>query len=254
MHSVYSRGFGMRPPYQLLVDDTFCLAALRHKFDLRERLPIVMGAPVRLLVTACTMTAMREAAKGAVDPVITGAPFVGRRLELRRCRHDQPLEVSQCIRELIGKDNLHHYGVASNCDQLKDAIRKVPGVPIIFIERTFPLLETPSKLTMATLAKREEAKRHISTTEAAIIKKEFGELSDQTITSKHKKRKAKGPNPLSIRKSTKGRGPGTGPSPGTGSSSGSSSGTGTGPKRKRRNRSLVKALDKGMGYCNVAEP
>ncbi|PJF18007.1 hypothetical protein PSACC_02154 [Paramicrosporidium saccamoebae] len=120
-----------------------CRASLRCKFDLRERLPVVLGAPARLLVTACTMTALREASRCTEDASVSGAPFVARRFELRRCRHDEPLPVQECIAALIGEDNPHHYGVVTDAEELKNTARRIAGVPLVFLERTFPLLEAP---------------------------------------------------------------------------------------------------------------
>lgn len=203
MLTVYEKGFGLRQPYQFLVDGDFCRSSLQHKFDPKERLPYILAGACRLLVTNCVMHALRQAARASEDPVVTGAPFVARRLELRRCRHDEPKSVIDCFLDLIGKDNPFHYGVASANDGLKGEIRKVPGVPIVYMERVFPLLEAPTALSLSIMNKREKAKLHVNPIEAAIIKKELGDITKPNLSPKHKKKKIKGPNPLSVKKSTK---------------------------------------------------
>lgn len=218
MKSVYEAGFGMRAPYQILIDASMCRASLQHRWDLKERLPHLLGDSARLLVTACTMEALRGLARSFPDDsTATGAPFVGRRLELRRCRHHPVLSEAACWESLLAGGNPCHYGVATAEEELKKMARTVVGTPLIFLERTFPLLEAPSSLTLAEMRKREQAKLHISSHERALIQKTLeggqGEISSVSGPV-HKRRRAKRPNPLSVRKSSKqksdGHEPGTG--------------------------------------------
>lgn len=206
MRNVYGRCFGVREPYQLLVDDTFCVAALQHGLDLKERLPLVLGGAVRLMTTGCVADLLRTRAREhPEDALLAGAPSVARRLELRRCRHDPPLAPADCIASLVGTTNPHHYGVLSHNDALKIALRAVPGVPIVYLERVLPLLEPPSRATLRAVAEHNASKLGLSPTEAAIISKRFGTDSDalSKIEPKHKHRRAKGPNPLSVKKPTR---------------------------------------------------
>lgn len=207
MKSVYEAGFGMRAPYQILIDASMCQASLRHRWDLKERLPHLLGGPTRPLVTACTMEALRTLARSCPDdPTATGAPFVGRRLELRRCRHDPILSEAACWTALLAEGNPYHYGVATAEEALKRVARTVAGVPLIFLERTFPLLEPPTITTLAEMKRREEAKLHVSSHERILIKRALGEEQSTTVSTPglvHKRRRAKGPNPLSMKKSSK---------------------------------------------------
>lgn len=203
MRAVYERGFNMRQPYQFLVDGDFCRSSLQHKFEPKERLPQVLGGACRLFVTNCVMHLLRQAARTSQDPLITNAPFAARRLELRRCRHDEPLDAAACLLDLIGTHNPFHYGVASDSDDLKQQVRQIAGVPIIYLERGTPLLEAPTTLTMRVMQERERAKRSVTPLEATLINKTLGEISKPEILSKHKRRRAKGPNPLSVKKSSK---------------------------------------------------
>lgn len=207
MKSVYEAGFGMYAPYQILVDASMCRASLQHRWDLKERLPHLLGGSTRSLVTACTMEALRELARSSPDdPTATGAPFVGRRLELRRCRHDPVLSEVACWEALLAEGNPYHYGVATAEEKLKRVARAVAGTPLIFLEKTFPLLEAPSSLTLAEMRRREEAKLHVSSHERALIKKtlEGGQDEISPVPGPvHKRRRAKGPNPLSVKKSSR---------------------------------------------------
>lgn len=206
MKQVYEKYFGFRQPYQLLVDAAMCTASLRHKFDLKERLGLLLGGPVKLMVSSCVMDTLRAIAKAAPeDAIATGAPFVARRLELRRCHHSPAVSVCDCFTQLLGEANINRYGIVTSEDPIKEAARKIPGVPLIYLERTFPLLEAPTKSTLKRTEQLEEEKLHVSKREIAVIKRSLGEeIEPETEKSEpqHKRRKAKGPNPLSMKKKT----------------------------------------------------
>lgn len=216
MQNVYGKGFGMRPPYHFLVDASFCVAALRHKFDIRGRMATIFEAPVRMFTTSCVMSELKRAAqeestKDNPDHIITGATFVARRLELRRCvQHTPPKQTScDCILDII-KNSKQPFGVATGeqkDDRLKRAARLIPGTPLVYVERTFPLLESPSEVTRQALQKKQSQQQKLDPVEAQIIKKRLlpsVELNSETLPKKkHKRKHIKGPNPLSVKKAKK---------------------------------------------------
>jgi U3 small nucleolar RNA-associated protein 23 len=208
MMNVYGKGFGMRPPYHFIADDTFCVAALRHKFDIRSRLAFLFEAPVRVFTTSCVMGALKRNASESEDPTITGAPFVGRRLELRRCtQHTPGTDPSECILDIL-RASKQPFGIATAAtsphDNLKARARLIEGTPVVYVERTFPLLEAPSEVTMAALKTKRTQGLKLDAVEAAIIRKRLLPASDPSTAaasaSKHKRRRVKGPNPLSVKK------------------------------------------------------
>lgn len=42
-------------PYNILVDGTFCQAALQHKINLREQIPKYLDAPTEIFTTKCVL-------------------------------------------------------------------------------------------------------------------------------------------------------------------------------------------------------
>lgn len=48
IQTVYEKGFGLRPPYQIILDAEMVREAMRHKVLLREALPVVFGGPVKI--------------------------------------------------------------------------------------------------------------------------------------------------------------------------------------------------------------
>ena len=51
----YRNSFGYRSPFQVLVDGTFCRAALNCKVNISEQLPKYLDAEIRLCTTRCVL-------------------------------------------------------------------------------------------------------------------------------------------------------------------------------------------------------
>ena len=69
-------------------------------------------------------------------------------VEKRRCRHHPLRDGGACIRDLIGStENQHRYCVATQDESLREALRHVPGVPIIYFDHGMLVLEPISDVT-----------------------------------------------------------------------------------------------------------
>lgn len=201
MQNLFGQLFSFHPPYQVLVDAEFCRAILRAKLVPSEILQVVLGGAVKLLISRCSMHELALDQHADVDdPVRSGAIFVGKRMELRNCRHNEHHAKSsqECIKELISADNPHHYVVAAQQFELRSALRKVPGVPLIFVNRGVCLMEPTSKATQVKVQEIERAKLGLSEHEKLILEKIV------PVEAKPRrplcKRRSKNPNPLSCKK------------------------------------------------------
>ncbi|CAM0135415.1 hypothetical protein VKS41_005052 [Umbelopsis sp. WA50703] len=209
MHS-YQSGFGFRTPYQILLDGEFCQEGLKHKIYMKEVLQQTLMGPTKQLITGCAVAELRS--KG---DDYSGAVIAAKRFERRRCKHVEPVSSAQCIREIMAADNPHNYCVASQDAELRKELRRVPGVPLIHINRSVVVLEPPSKATKEKIAEREKAKTLPNEKEHQFMQKKKKELKKQENEGKEgngskaensKKRKRKGPkqpNPLSMKKKKK---------------------------------------------------
>jgi U3 small nucleolar RNA-associated protein 23 len=112
-------------------------------------------------------TACVEAELKKLGPDFRGALITCKRFERRRCPHYKPISASDCLASIIGwtifdlffvcvshefalclgEDNKHKYGVATQDAALRASLRKVPGVPLVYINNSVVLLEPPSKAT-----------------------------------------------------------------------------------------------------------
>ncbi|GAA5913009.1 hypothetical protein JCM8208_005663 [Rhodotorula glutinis] len=219
---LYQSAFGFREPYQLLMDAAFVQSSVKQKFELMSRLHDVLQGVVKPMITQCCMQALYNMGEEAQDVVDVAKGF-----ERRMCNHLKARSEDECLTAMAGSDNRNRYVFATQSLALRQALRKVPGSPIIYIARSVLLLEAPSDQTLAKKHQMETAKLHVSAQElAAITGKPIPSSAPEPSTStstaaadgapdaapkKPRKPKGpKGPNPLSVRSKKKGAAPGGG--------------------------------------------
>mmetsp|Transcript_11507 Transcript_11507/g.20405 ORF Transcript_11507/g.20405 Transcript_11507/m.20405 type:complete len:193 (-) Transcript_11507:532-1110(-) len=116
------------PPYQVLVDTNFINFSIRNKIDLVRGMMDCLYAECIPCITECVMAELeklgskyRVALKVAKDP----------RFERIPCSH-KGTYADDCICQRIAT---HRCYIVATCDRdLRRRIRKVPGVPIMYIQ------------------------------------------------------------------------------------------------------------------------
>eukprot|EP00752_Nemacystus_decipiens_P002391 g2257.t1 len=111
------------------------------------------------------------------------------------------------ITATIGAANEGKYLVASQDENLRVRLRRVPGCPLVFVSRTVLVMEQPSGKSKAEFEKAER-KKAVGTTDEedrvlSILKKREREAREKERASQPRKRlkkKASAPNPLSAKK------------------------------------------------------
>ncbi|BGP42075.1 hypothetical protein JCM10449v2_006077 [Rhodotorula kratochvilovae] len=210
---LYCSAFGFREPYQLLMDAAFMESAVKQKFDLESRLHDVLQGLVKPMITQCCMQALYDRGAEAQDVIDIAKGF-----ERRKCNHLKARPEDECLTAMAGDANKNRYVYATQSLALRQALRRVPGSPIIYIARSVLLLEAPSDQTLAKKRQMETAKLHVSPAELALITGQplpsaepaastsasatgEGDAAASAAAKKPRKPKGpKGPNPLSVRK------------------------------------------------------
>ncbi|XP_046469480.1 rRNA-processing protein UTP23 homolog [Neodiprion pinetum] len=199
--SFFVNNFQFRQPYQVLVDGTFSFAALQNKLNIQDQLPKYFQASVKLLTTQCVILETEK-----LGPKVFGAMLIVKQFAVHKCGHEkEPVTGSKCLRSMIGKNNSHRYIVATQDRELQESVRKVPGVPLIYLHQKAPTLEQPS------LASQKQALKYRTTVgmnaqqaeTIALLKKQSSLAEESSESMPKKKRKKSGPNPLSCKKRKK---------------------------------------------------
>jgi len=196
----FKHNFGHRPPYQLLLDGTFCQACLTAKVNIKDQLPKYLGE-VKLLTTKCCIQEIEK-----LGPALFGAGVILKQFAVHKCGHDdEPKPAAKCIKSMLGTGNPSRYFVATQDYELRVKVRKVPGTPVMYLHHCAPVLEKPSEMSAAAadVAVQDRAAgtdNFHSKVLAELKKQEFG---DPEAEKKRKRHKKKEPNPLSCKKKKK---------------------------------------------------
>jgi U3 small nucleolar RNA-associated protein 23 len=172
------------------------------------------------LVRQCSIRHLYEA-----KPKDNALIDLAKTFERRRCGHhelEHPLSTLECLSEVVDpKNNMtnkHRYIVASQDLEVRAHMRKIAGVPLVYISKSIMLLEPMATLSEAQ-REREEIlkfrqglkaqrkpdavqKRKREDEEGNDVSME-GPTEDARARKKKKQKGPKQPNPLSMKKSTK---------------------------------------------------
>ena len=207
----YRIAFGINAPYSVLLDGNFIHAATRFHIDIHARIRKQLGGAAYVLyVPSCVVDELEELG----EPVVAALEFARNHCDLLDApKQDAKETCTEVIKDLIGNDNTRKFFVATQEEELRDHLRDIPGVPLLHIQRTVLVLETPSSSSRHT-SKRAEAKkqsgvsgaevetidlaRRVRKAERAKKRREDGERGAAMFS--RRKERAKGPNPLSVKK------------------------------------------------------
>ncbi|XP_065674609.1 rRNA-processing protein UTP23 homolog isoform X3 [Hydra vulgaris] len=195
----YKTTFGFRQPFQVLVDLTFCQFALTYKINIKEQVSNYIEGDSLLYTTNCIL----EEGK-SLGPQLYGAVLVCKQFKLRKCNHRKPVSAQACILSIIGEDNPHHFFVSTQDKELCDQLKKIPGVPLLYIHYNSLVLEKPSKGTLD----RGDQIDSVKTMTSSVEKERLQQLKklqnvEEEKEPRPKRRKAKGVNPLAMKKKKK---------------------------------------------------
>lgn len=208
----YRLAYGVTDPYKVLVDGTFLCQALREKLHVKEQLPKMLGGKnVTPMTTGCVVAELRSLRDQGI-----GAAIIAKSYYRLKCKHEKPVGAAECILDQIGAENSRKFMVATQDVSLAQALRAIPGVPLIRMNQQVPLLEEPSYASKS--ANVDEEKRKLEA--AAWEKQKLPELREKVkeekakekdkAKAKAKKKGPKGANPLSCMKTKKKQAPGAG--------------------------------------------
>ncbi|KAI0593730.1 Fcf1-domain-containing protein [Biscogniauxia sp. FL1348] len=154
--------------------------------------------------------------------------------ERRRCGHHpdqypEPLSTLECLMSVVDPKgqgvNKFKYCGAINDEDVRAALRRIPGVPLVYIRRSVMIMEPMAAATAKVRSREERLKfrAELKTIEGGKRKRDAEEDTDDEDSKeptrqageankpekKKKKKGPKGPNPLSVKKKKAGSTPGT---------------------------------------------
>ena len=220
----YALTFDFREPYQVLLDAETIRAAASFKMRLGAMLANTLHGEIKPMITQCCirhlydLPATTPKEREEKDSFIA----VAKEAERRRCGHhelEQPLTTLECMMSCVDPKgsgtNKHRLVVASQDRTVREAMREVAGVPLIYMQRSVMILEPMAGASAEVREREEKGKVRAGLKGAsggggnAIGEKRKreddgeGGKGDVQPAKKQKKKGPKEPNPLSVRKGKK---------------------------------------------------
>ncbi|KAK0407495.1 hypothetical protein QR680_019223 [Steinernema hermaphroditum] len=187
-HFRYNHGY--EPPLRVLVDGTFCKAALENKINLREQIPKYLGCEVEIFTTSCIVQELESLGKK-----LFGALNICKQFKAVHCPHKPAKTAIECQLQLARRSkrpDRPKYIIATQQQSVLEKLRDLGHVPALFIKFNAILFDTRGKLNDASEDKNADEMSRLQEMKKSILG--IGE-------SRPRKRKGpKGPNPLSCKK------------------------------------------------------
>ena len=130
------------------VDGSFLSTILRNKIRAKELLEAALGAPARMVVTRSVVRELESI------PGLEDALKMAQRLKVVTASDTAsfdgfgdtpPTPVPDSLLQMVRADgNAQHFMVATQDAELRAALRKVPGVPLVYFQRVVLIVEPPS--------------------------------------------------------------------------------------------------------------
>lgn len=197
--NIYVHTFKFREPFQTIVDDELLLQCHKAQFDIVKGLDRTIQAETKPMITQCCMQALYLTEN---QPAIE----LAKTFERRRCNHNikDPKTPVECIQSIVdvNGENKHRYIVASQSMKLRRKLRSVPGVPLVFMNRSVMVMEPTSDASKRAAALSENAKlaAGLNDKKVGLVEKDKDLLSNLEEPVRKKRKGPSEPNPLSIRK------------------------------------------------------
>ncbi|XP_047239595.1 rRNA-processing protein UTP23 homolog [Girardinichthys multiradiatus] len=198
--SFYKYNFSFREPFQILIDGTFCQAALKNKIQIKEQMPKYLMGEVQLCTTNCALKELE-----IIGKQLYGAKIILQRFQVRKCAHlKNPVPASECLLSMLEETNPHHYFVATQDHAVTAGLKKIPGVPLLYIILNTIVLDKPSQTSLNHVQAVQLGELVTPAQQQSIrsLKEEQG-IKDGERRGKKRKRKQSNPNPLSCLKKKK---------------------------------------------------
>ncbi|KAK5744038.1 hypothetical protein LTR17_002376 [Elasticomyces elasticus] len=146
----YEMSFAFRPPYQILLDAAIIQLAHHQKLKLGDLLQGTLHGEIKPMITQCCIRHLYNAEASTPQEKRGKEEWIetAKAAERRRCGHHElvePLSAMECLMGTVDPkgsgSNKNRYVVATQDLEIRQALRKVVGCPLVYINRSVMILE-----------------------------------------------------------------------------------------------------------------
>jgi len=191
----YSKNFGFREPYNIIVDGTFCNEALQHKVQIEEQLKTYFGAELNIFTTQCCIAEIELLTR--INFGLQGGWLILKRFRTVRCGHEgKPLKAGACLAAVVRGGR---YILATMSTELRNTVNAgMAGVPVMYLYGPAPTLLKPGEQSVLESGRggnevAQRTKERLAEIKAALLLKDGREMIDNKTPKKRKGKRSKKP-------------------------------------------------------------
>ncbi len=188
--------FGIKAPYNVILDGNFIYEAIKHKIDLVDRIKSsLQGDEVRLFVTSSIMAELKKIGTRAQQALDFSTKFCqeiddSKFLDFGDAAADRLSAMMKQIQDnwvkgTGDKDYTVRYFVATQDKKLRKCLGGIAGTPLFYLNNVSFVMEPPSKAS-------KNFNSDVESNKVALNEKESAIVNQLTEKSKGKKRKGDG--------------------------------------------------------------
>ncbi|CAI5745751.1 unnamed protein product [Peronospora destructor] len=200
---------GLKAPYKVLLDSNFIAMCIQMKVDVHERVATYLQVKpyeCEFYVPRAALEELQLLGESMKEASELATSFQVEEIYDQSEKEDgKPVDVSKAIQTIIGDKNDRKFVVCTQEVELRKALRLVPGVPLMYLNRSVLVFEEISHATLAIVRQKEKANRaKLDVNEKRKLEHMQTGKSGERQAEKQRlqKKRAKGPNPLSVKKPT----------------------------------------------------
>nr|CCA21595.1 rRNAprocessing protein putative [Albugo laibachii Nc14] len=196
---------GIKPPYKVLLDINFIAMCHQAKVELKERVAKFLQVKLYQCEFFIPEKSIQELKLigDSMKPVLESIKMFS---VIESKASEDSVDMTKEILAIIGECNAGKYIVATQEVELRKQLRQIPGVPLIYLNRSVLVFEDISRATVAIVRQKEQSKLakldEAEKQTLEVVDEERSRLEDVSNCQRIK-RKPKQPNPLSCKKPQK---------------------------------------------------
>ncbi|KYQ88301.1 U3 snoRNP protein [Tieghemostelium lacteum] len=185
----YKTNYGFSEPYNVVFDGEFIEKCLNLKLYFKELIPKVLDSKCTFYFTPCAIAELKRKGDEAKEEY-----NAAKRLEFVNCKHqfgkDDDKLTARCFLDLAKKNGVNRYFFAVQNNDIRYDLRKVPGVPLLFILSNMVILEKPSTNSFTEMISTRKVLTQVSNAEKeALLKLKYGDKYDQFVKEREENKK-----------------------------------------------------------------
>ena len=149
----YKINYKIKAPFKVLLDGNFIHASIKNSVTINEKIPKILNDPTcDLLVPNIVLDELEKIGEPVKETLYQAQTF-------KKHKYGNGSTPSEVILDIIGQTNRNKFVVCTQDVDLRHQLQKIPGVPLIYMNKASFVIEPPSYASNRLTEKQEQKKK-----------------------------------------------------------------------------------------------